>query len=159
MNKNTRTHARNTWSAKTKTKNILPYRLIKNNSQKSSKKQQQYQQQVNDNDSKRTKKKTSPLWYNFNFFYQVPEYHRIGNNELYVGFELQIGLRSEINFYRSNNNHATAKKKPNTSSKMTTMYDPYTKERILSDQPLLKNYLSKIESGSDTKDNIVSNQY
>ena len=56
-----------------------------------------------------------------NFFHQIPEYYRIGQTELFVAYELQIGLTSEINSHREN-------------------HDSYERDRILPSQPLLKNY-------------------
>merc|ERR1712232_1114862 len=54
---------------------IIPYRCKANSSQKG---------------------KEEPLLYNFNFFDLVPEFHRIGNTEMFVAFELQIGLKKEV---------------------------------------------------------------
>uniref|UniRef100_A0A7S4UUQ7 Uncharacterized protein n=1 Tax=Ditylum brightwellii TaxID=49249 RepID=A0A7S4UUQ7_9STRA len=58
---------------------IIPYRIIPNNSQKL-----------------RIGNGESPLHYNFNFFDGVPEYHRVGSSEVFVAFELQIGLKDEV---------------------------------------------------------------
>ena len=65
------------------TMDILPYRFKVNSSQKS-----------------RMKENKKPLWYNFNFFHTMPEYHHVGQSEMIVSYELQIGLSEEINSHR-----------------------------------------------------------
>lgn len=82
----------------------------------------------------------TPVWYNFNFFVQMPEYHRVGQSEIFVACELQIGLREEINKHR--NDHIA-----------------YERNRILSSQPLLKNYDSSIKKAVENEssaENLVN---
>lgn len=81
---------------------VLPYRFKMNSSQK---------------------KKEVPLWFNFNFFLEIPEFHRVGQCEMFVACELQIGLTEEVNSHRKT-------------------HVAYEKDRILLSQPLLKNYNS-----------------
>lgn len=90
---------------------VLPYRFKMNSSQQKKKKRSNFE----------------PLWYNFNFFHQIPEYHRVGFSEMFVAFELQIGLNDEINSHRKS-------------------HVAYERERILANQPLLKNYLDVVAS-------------
>ena len=68
-----------------------------------------------------SQKKGEPLWFNLNFFLQIPEYHRVGYSELFVACELQIGLEEEITEHRKT-------------------HVAYERDRILMNQPLLKNY-------------------
>jgi len=63
--------------------NIIPYRLKENGSQR-----------------KRIENKQHALLFNLNFFDGVSEYHRVGCTEMFVAFELQIGLEAEINGLR-----------------------------------------------------------
>jgi len=67
-----------------------------------------------------------PLIYNLNFFHDVPEYHRVGNTEMFVANELQIGLESVIDELR-------------------TDHVSYERRRILEAQPLLHNYMKALE--------------
>lgn len=83
------------------TTQIIPYRLKINSSQANIK---------------------SPRVYNFNFFDLVPEYHLVGNTEIFVAFELQIGLASEIEEPGKN-------------------YVAYEGSRILESQILLNSYI------------------
>jgi len=78
---------------------IIPYRFKHNSSQ-------------NEEDA---------LLYNLNFFDGIPEYHRIGTTEIFVAFELQIGLKAEV-------------------SRLRKDHDAYEGRRILKAQPLLKHY-------------------
>jgi len=84
--------------------NIIPYRLKENGSQR-----------------KRIENKQHALLFNLNFFDGVPEYHRVGCTEMFVAFELQIGLEAEINGLRED-------------------HLAYEERRILEAQPLLKRY-------------------
>eukprot|EP00957_Ditylum_brightwellii_P122134 9314259-Ditylum_brightwellii.AAC.1 len=65
--------------------------------------------------------KKDSLYFNLNFFDSIPEYHRVGTTEMFVAFELQIGLESEIKGLRED--HVS-----------------YEEGRILNAQPLLKAY-------------------
>ena len=96
---------------------VLPYRFKMNSSQK---------------------KKKEVLWYNFNFFHQVPEYHRVGQSKMYVASELQIGLTSEVISHRKS-------------------HDAYERDRILSNQPLLKNYDTALKEMTEEKGDKISN--
>eukprot|EP00957_Ditylum_brightwellii_P007213 548018-Ditylum_brightwellii.AAC.1 len=58
---------------------IILYRFKSNSSQK--------KERMGDN--------KDPLYFNLNFFDGIPEYHRIGTTEMFVAFELQIGLEAE----------------------------------------------------------------
>eukprot|EP00957_Ditylum_brightwellii_P057993 4397610-Ditylum_brightwellii.AAC.1 len=62
---------------------IIPYRFKANSSQK-----------------KKMDKGKPPLYFNLNFFDGIPEYHRVGTTEMFVAFELQIGLEAEVNGLR-----------------------------------------------------------
>jgi len=61
------------------------------------------------------------LLYNLNFFDGIPEHHRVGTTEMFVAFELQIGLEAEVNGLRVD-------------------HLAYEEGRILNAQPLLKAY-------------------
>eukprot|EP00957_Ditylum_brightwellii_P014556 1096016-Ditylum_brightwellii.AAC.1 len=71
-----------------------------------------------------------PLYYNFNFFDGLPEYHRVGSTEMFVAFELQIGFEAEISGLRED--HVS-----------------YEEGRILNAQPLLKAYKEAYENVSE----------
>lgn len=93
---------------------VIPYRFKANSSQKG--------------------KEGGPLWFNLNFFHSFPEYHRVGQSEMVVAFELQIGVTEEINSHR-------------------VSHVAYERDRILSSQPLLKSYYDNYNKNetNDTK--------
>jgi len=80
-----------------------------------------YRLKPNSSQKERMSNKKDPLYFNLNFFDSIPEYHRVGTTEMFVAFELQIGLESEIKGLRED--HVS-----------------YEEGRILNAQPLLKAY-------------------
>eukprot|EP00957_Ditylum_brightwellii_P096173 7326662-Ditylum_brightwellii.AAC.1 len=99
---------------------IIPYRFKPNSSQK-----------------ERMGKGEPPLYYNFNFFDSVPEYHRVGTTEMIVAFELQIGLEAEVSGLRQD--HLS-----------------YEEGRILKAQPLLKEYKEFQEKNNEVDASTTS---
>eukprot|EP00957_Ditylum_brightwellii_P193210 14711650-Ditylum_brightwellii.AAC.1 len=89
---------------------IIPYRFKPNSSQK-----------------ERMGKGEASLYYNFNFFDGIPEYHQVGSTEMFVAFELQIGLEDEVSGLRED--HVS-----------------YEERRVLDAQPLLKAYKEAYEN-------------
>eukprot|EP00957_Ditylum_brightwellii_P115202 8786014-Ditylum_brightwellii.AAC.1 len=83
---------------------IIPYRFKPNSSQK-----------------EKMDKGKPPLYFNINFFDGIPEYHRVGTTEMFVAFELQIGIEAEVDGLRGDQ-------------------VSYEEGRILNAQPLLKKY-------------------
>lgn len=114
------------------TTKILPYQFKPNNH---SQKEENY-----DNNED-----VDPSWYNFNFFHEVPEYHRVGQSEMFVTYQLQIGLTTKMEEHRK-----------------TTSRIAYERDVILYNQPLLKNFLSLLlhEDGKEKEisDDKVNNQ-
>jgi len=78
-----------------------------------------------------------PLYFNLNFFDGIPEYHRVGSTEMFVAFELQIGLEAEVNGLRKN--HLS-----------------YEEGRILTAQPLLKTYKESQEKSNEVDASTAS---
>jgi len=80
-----------------------------------------YRFKPNSSQKKKIDDKKDPLYYNLNFFDGIPEYHRVGTTEMFVAFELQIGLEAEVSGLRQD--HVS-----------------YEEGRILKAQPLLKAF-------------------
>eukprot|EP00957_Ditylum_brightwellii_P148664 11318440-Ditylum_brightwellii.AAC.1 len=59
---------------------IIPYRFKPNSSQR-----------------EKIDKGEPLLYYNFNFFDDIPEYHWVCTAEMFVAFKLQIGLEAQVN--------------------------------------------------------------
>eukprot|EP00957_Ditylum_brightwellii_P122489 9341175-Ditylum_brightwellii.AAC.1 len=59
-----------------------------------------YRLKPNSSQKERMPNKKDPLYFNLNFFDGIPEYHRVGTTEMFVAFELQIGLEAEVNGLR-----------------------------------------------------------
>eukprot|EP00957_Ditylum_brightwellii_P158748 12083300-Ditylum_brightwellii.AAC.1 len=78
----------------------------------------------------------SPLLYNLNFFDGIPEYHQVGCTEMFVAFELQIGLEAEVNGLRED-------------------HLAYEEGRILKAQPLLKAFKEQTRENLNDVDKVT----
>jgi len=99
-----------------------------------------YRFKPNSSQKERMGKGESPLYYNFNFFDGLPEYHRVGSTEMFVAFELQIGFEAEVSGLRED--HVS-----------------YEEGRILKHQPLLKGYKESKEKINKVDTSTASAPY
>eukprot|EP00957_Ditylum_brightwellii_P055321 4193013-Ditylum_brightwellii.AAC.2 len=78
-----------------------------------------------------------PLYFNFNFFDGIPDYHLVGTMEMFVAFKLQIGLEAQVNGLRGD--HVS-----------------YNEGQVLNAQPLLKAYKDVHEKSDEVNISLTS---